>query len=78
LLTEEAISSNGNGDWISLLLRGVGRWIGAQQVASDDDFGLDNCFASEDDVRCTDYLGTSRDFVARVLSCVSWHLKLQY
>jgi hypothetical protein len=33
---------------------------------------LDYCFAAEDDVGCTDYLGTPRDFVACVLEQGRW------
>jgi len=45
------------------------RLEGAHQVAADDDFGLDDGLAAEDDVLRADDLGAARDFVAGVLRC---------
>jgi hypothetical protein len=37
------------------------------QITADNDFGLNDCLAAEDDVGCADNLGSSGDFVARIL-----------
>jgi hypothetical protein len=70
--TKKAIPSNSHRNLIAaLLLAWIGDWVGTEEIAADDDFGLDDGFATEDDVGCADYLGAPGDFIACVLGGVS-------
>lgn len=67
-LAEEAVPSNCHRNRVSSLLRGVRGRVGTQQVATDNDFSLDDGLAAKDDVRSADDLGAPRDFVAGILA----------
>lgn len=46
--------------------------MGTEEVAADDNFGLDDCLSTEDDVGGADYLTAAGDFV----SCILWEAYL--
>jgi len=67
---EEAIPPNCNCDSVGLLFVGITGWICANKITSDDDFSLDDCLPSENDVRSTDDLRPTGNFVPCVLDIV--------
>ena len=69
---EEAVPPDSDRDRIPVLLARIAGWECAQQITTDDDFGLDDCLAAEDDVRGADDLGATRYLVSSILVGVSW------
>lgn len=73
LFAEEAVPSDSDRDGVAMLLGWVRGWVSAQEVAANDDFGLNDGFTAKNYIRCADYLGAARYFVSGILcrmSCV--------
>lgn len=68
---QEAVAADGDGGG-ARGRGGRGRGGGADEIAADHDFGLDDGFAAQHDVLGADEDGFAGDFVACVLEVVRW------